>query len=135
MAMQSEIPYADADAQQPSDEPSTRARARRPAAVPTRPDPDAEAMRLMLKVVERVEVARSFAKIAAGIFTVSAARAAQQLRVVADSKMSEVVEREGGLKTHYGRVRKIAHAAAAAAVHVATHRPEKQAEESAEESA
>ena len=82
-------------------------------------------MRLMMKVVERVEVTRSFAKLAAGIFTVSAARAAQQLRVVADAKMVEVVEREGGLKTHYTRVRKIARAAAAAAVHVATHQAEK----------
>ena len=126
---------------EPRGEPSTRTRARRPAAVPsvtractdtssvprpdsTRPNPDEEAMRLMMRIVERVEVARSFAKIAAGIFTVSAARAAQQLRVVADVKMVEVVEREGGLKTHYTRVRRIARAAAAAAVHVATHRPE-----------
>ncbi len=82
-------------------------------------------MRLMMKVIDRVEVARSFAKIAAGIITVSAARAARQLRVVADAKLGAVVAREGGLETHYGRARKIAHAAAAAAVHVATHRPEK----------
>lgn len=81
-------------------------------------------MLLLMKVVERVEVAKSFAKIAAGLFTVSAARAAQQLRVVADAKMVEVVDRNGGMKTRYERVRKIARAATEAAVHVAKHRPE-----------
>jgi hypothetical protein len=85
--------------------------------------PDQEAMLLMMKVVERVEVAKSFAKIAAGLLTVSAARASVQLRTVADAKMAETIEREGGLKTKVDRVRKIARAAAEAAVHVATHRP------------
>lgn len=81
-------------------------------------------MLLMTKVVERLEVATSFARIAAGLFTVSAARAAQRLRVVTDAKMYEVVDRPGGLKTHYDRARKIARAATEAAVHVATHRPD-----------
>ena len=81
-------------------------------------------MLLMMKVVERVEVAKSFAKIAAGLFTVTAARATVQLRAVADAKMAESIEREGGLMTRVDRVRKIARAAKDAAVHVATHRPQ-----------
>lgn len=135
MAMHSATPYA---AQQPSDEQLTpRNRTRRPAAVAVpspvssvepqgaapRRHPDDEAMLLMMKVVERVEVAKSFAKIAAGIVTVSAAHAAKQLRGAADAKMVEVIERDGPLKAHYSRIRKIARAAAQAAVHVATHRP------------
>jgi hypothetical protein len=94
-----------------TEQPISGTHARRPAAVAApapapspRPSPDEEAMQLMMKVVERVEVAKSFAKIAAGIFTVTAARATVQLRAVADAKM-------------------IARAAKDAAVHVATHRP------------
>jgi hypothetical protein len=112
------------EAQLPS-EPASRRCARQVAQVPLpERDPDGEAMLLMHKVVERLEVAKSFAKIATGMFTVSAVRAAQQLRVVADATMIAVVDREGGLKTHLDRMRKIARAASAAAVHVATHRPE-----------
>ena len=94
------------------------------AASSPRLSPDEEAMQLMMKVVERVEVAKSFAKIAAGLFTVTAARATVQLRAVADAKMAESIEREGGLMTRVDRVRKIARAAKDAAVHVATHRPQ-----------
>ena len=94
------------------------------AASSPRLSPDEEAMQLMRKVVERVEVAKSFAKIAAGLFTVTAARATLQLRAVADAKMAESIEREGGLMTRVDRVRKIARAAKDAAVHVATHRPQ-----------
>ena len=79
-------------------------------------------MQLMIKVVERVEVAKSFAKIAAGIFTVTATRATVQLRAVADAKMAETIEREGGLMSQVDKVRKIARAAKDAAVHVATQR-------------
>ena len=81
-------------------------------------------MQLMMKVVERVEVAKSFARIAAGIFTVTAARAGVQLRAVADAKMAEAAQRDGGVLSQVDRVRKIARAAKDAAVHVATHRPE-----------
>jgi hypothetical protein len=81
-------------------------------------------MLLMRKVVERVAVAKSFARIAAGLVTVTAARAAQQLRATADAKMVDVVDGQSGLKSHYDRARKIARAATQAAVHVATHRPE-----------
>jgi hypothetical protein len=94
------------------------------SAASARLSPDEEAMQLMMMVVERVEVAKSFAKIAAGIFTVTAARASVQLRAVADAKMAESIEREGGLMTRLDKVRKIARAAKDAAVHVATHRPQ-----------
>jgi hypothetical protein len=112
-----------------TEQPISGTRARRPAAAAAaapspRLSPDEEAMQLMMKVVERVEVARSFAKIAAGIFTVTAARATVQLRAVADAKMAETVEREGGLRSQVDKVRKIARAAKDAAVHVATHRPQ-----------
>lgn len=131
MAMQSESykPH------EPSEQPVSRARPRRaaraaalppaaaPAPAPVRRHPDEEAMLLMMKVVERVEVAKSFAKIATGIVAGVAASAAVQLRAAADAKMVSVVEREGGLKNRLDRVRKIAKAATDAAVHVATHRP------------
>jgi hypothetical protein len=138
MAMPMPMPEAHAPAVSPeeatvsrpdraSEEPVSGTRIRREPA-DTRPSmrlsPDEEAMQLMLKVVERVEVAKSFAKIAAGIFTVTAARAGVQLRAVADAKMAEAVERDGGVLRHVEKVRKIARAAKDAAVHVATHRPE-----------
>ncbi len=90
-------------------------------------------MLLMMKVVERVEVAKSFAKIATGLVAGIASNAAVQLRAAADAKVSAVVEREGGLKSRYERVRTIAKAATDAAVHVTTHRP--QPAETPEESA
>jgi hypothetical protein len=131
MAMQSES-Y---EAHEPSEQPASRARPRRaapravPPPAPARRHPDEEAMLLMMKVVERVEVAKSFAKIATGIVAGVAANAAVQLRAAADAKMVAVVEREGGLKSRLDRVRKIAKAATDAAVHVATHKPEPSAPE------
>lgn len=110
----------------PSDQPASGTRVRgEAAAARARPrlSPDEEAMQLMVKVVERVEVAKSFAKIAASILGVTAARATVQLRAVADAKMAEAVERDGGVLGQVQRVRKIARAAKDAAVHVATHRP------------
>lgn len=109
-----------------SDQPVSGTRVRSEAAEPRplpRLSPDEEAMQLMLKVVERVEVAKSFAKIAAGIFSVTAARATVQLRAVAEARMAESIDREGGVLRRVDRVRKIARAAKDAAVHVATHRP------------
>ncbi len=128
---------ASRDDDRATEQPISGPRARRPVAVAAaaaaadaaaaasspRLSPDEEAMQLMMKVVERVEVAKSFAKIAAGLFTVTAARATVQLRAVADAKMAETIERDGGLMTRVDRVRKIARAAKDAAVHVATHRP------------
>jgi hypothetical protein len=112
----------------------TRARrpqaAARPAPAPSaRPDPEQEAILLMSKVVERVEVATAFAKLASGLLAVTAARAAAQLKAVADQKIGEAMEREGGLGAHYARAVTIARAAKGAAVHVATHRSERAAPE------
>ena len=90
-------------------------------ATPARPSPDEEAMLLMMKVLERAQVAKSFARLAAGLLTVGAARATVQLR-------------EGPLKSRLDNVRKIARAATAAAVHVAKHRPEAAAAEESPES-
>ena len=123
-----EVP-ASRDDDRATEQPISGPRARRPAAAAAaasspRLSPDEEAMQLMMKVVERVEVAKSFAKLAAGLFTVTAARATVQLRAVADAKMAETIEREGGLMTRVDRVRKIARAAKDAAGHVATHRPQ-----------
>jgi len=81
-------------------------------------------MQLMMKVVERVEVAKSFAKIAAGIVGVSAIRAGATLRAVADAKIAEAATHDRGVLSHVEKVRKIARAAKDAAVHVATTRPE-----------
>ena len=90
----------------------------------TRLSPDEEAMQLMMKVVERVEVAKSFAKIAAGLATVSAARAGASLRAAAESKIAEAAPHDRGVLSHVETLRKIARAAKDAAVHVATHRAE-----------
>ena len=132
MAMQSDSSY---EAHEPTAQPASRTRPRRavaapapaapaPAAASARRHPDEEAMLLMMKVVERIEIAKSFAKLATGIVAASAAQAALQLRAVADAKVVAAVEREGGLKSRLDRVRKIARAATDAAVHVATHRPD-----------
>ena len=101
--------------------PPSRERAR---STPSRPSPDEEAMQLMMKVVERVEVAKSFAKIAAGIVGVSAVRAGASLRAVADAKIAEAATHDRGVLSHVEKVRKIARAAKDAALHVATQRPE-----------
>jgi hypothetical protein len=131
MPMPMPMPLPLHDVQAPAatpEEPVSGTRVRRDASpqapASTRLSPDEEAMQLMLKVVERVEVAKSFAKIAAGIFTVTAARAGVQVRAVVDAKMAEAVERDGGVLSRVERVRTIARAAKDAAVHVATHRPE-----------
>lgn len=89
-------------------------------------------MLLMMKVVERVAVARSFAKIAAGLLTVTAVQASQRLRAVADVTSAPSPERP---KTGFDRFRKIARAAAEAAVHVATHRPVQPGSEPGQEEA
>ena len=95
-----------------SSEPVSGTRARR--APPPRPSPDEEAMLLMMRVVERAQVAKSFAKLAAGLLTVGAARASAHLT---EGPL-------GPLKSRIDSVRKIARAATEAAVHVAAHRPE-----------
>ena len=112
MAMQSEAQVHD-----PNEQPASRPRARQPAQPAPRPSPrhpDEEAMLLMMKLVQRVEVAKSFAKIAAGLVAATAA---------------------GSLKVRYDQARKIARAASDAAVHVAKNRPAAEADVDAEETA
>jgi hypothetical protein len=88
-----------------------------------RPSPDEEAMRLMQTVLQRAEVARSFTRLAAGLVTLSAARASAQVRAAAEETLAEALAREGGLGPRARRWVKIARAAKDAAIHVATHRP------------
>jgi len=113
-----------------AEEPVSRARPK-PAPVPHAPPPssrverrhpDEEAMLLMMKIAERVEVAKSFAKIATGMLTVTALQASAKLREVADAKLNEAVEKEGGLRDRYGNAMRIARAAAEAAAAVAAQR-------------
>lgn len=77
--------------------------------------PDEEAMRLMREVARRAQIARSFAKLAGGLLTVSAARASLSLRAAADARLAEV--------------RRVARAATEAAVHVAAHAPDRAIDE------
>jgi hypothetical protein len=86
---------------------------------PRRISPDEEAMRLMMDVARRAQVAKSFAKLAGGLLTVSAAQASLQLRAVADAKLTEV--------------KRLAQAAKDAAVHVAKQRTERAAKGAPEE--
>lgn len=51
-------------------------------------DPDAEALRLVMKVVERARVARSFARIAAGVVHESAKQASTVLRAHAGAALA-----------------------------------------------
>ena len=129
MAMPSVTAYEAQPQDRATEQPASGVRAKRtpqaapaPQTAPARLHPDQEAMLLMMKMVERVEVARSFAKIAAGLLSVTASKASEQLRIAADAKMAEVIDRDGGLKSRYGRVLKVVKAAKDAAVHVAAHR-------------
>ena len=75
-------------------------------------------MRLMIEIARRAQVAKSFAKLAGGLLTVSAAQASRELRAVADAKLVEV--------------RRFAQAAKEAAVHVAKPRTESPAPDAPE---
>lgn len=78
----------------------------------TRPahDPDAEAIKIAAKVVQKVAVARSLAKIAGSV-----------LRSYADRKMVEMVESDAGnALAHVERARRMANAAREAAKHAAS---------------
>lgn len=93
-------------------EPSSGTRDSRPApAQGARSSADEEAMRLMVSLARHAQIATSFAKLAGGLLSVTAAQASLQLRAVADAKLVEV--------------KRIARAATEAAVHVATTRPER----------
>ena len=92
-----------------------------PATKPRRISADEEAMQLMMDVARRAQVAKSFAKLAGGLLTVSAAQASLQLRAVADAKLAEM--------------KRLAQAAKDAAVHVAKQRTERTTKDAPEEQA
>jgi hypothetical protein len=102
-------------------EPSSGTRAARASTPPpaaARSSADEEAMRLMLSLARHAQVATSFAKLAGGLLSVTAAQASLQLRAVADAKLVEM--------------KRIARAATEAAVHVATTRTERATDEAPE---
>ena len=74
-------------------------------------------MRLMVSLARHAQVAASFARLAGGLLSVTAAQASLQLRSVADAKLVEA--------------KRIARAATEAAVHVATTRHERTTTEEA----
>jgi hypothetical protein len=80
--------------------------------------PDEEAMQLLVKVVERARVAKSFAKLAGGLLTVTAAEASLHLRAAADAKVAEMMT--------------LARAAKDAAVHVAQQRAQRPVDDAPE---
>lgn len=93
------------------------------------PTPDVaeeEALELIVRLAGRVRVARSFARIASGMLQESAQRASEALRAYADEAVSELAPPE---------LRRVARAAAEAAVRVTTSRiahgarPEKKRED------
>ena len=98
--------------------------------------PDQEAMLLMTKIVERALVAKSFAKIAAGLLTATAASASVHLRAAADAKISETIDRtidrEGGIRSRVEsrveHVKKLARVAAESAAAVAARRVQPEAQ-------
>lgn len=107
------VPPMPHDADEPSTtDPYARTRTNRPP--PGRMPADEEAVRLMANLLERAQVARSFAKLAGGLLAVSATQASLQLRAVADAKLAEMM--------------RVARAVKDAAVHVATQGPEHETE-------
>jgi hypothetical protein len=98
--------------------PAAKAPAQRSTArVRVAKDPDAEALEIVSKVVEKAAVARSLARIGSAL-----------LRSYADQKMAEIVETDAGnavahatsAMAHVERARRVAMAAKEAAVHAAS---------------
>ena len=81
-------------------------------------DPDAQAIAIASRVIEKIAVARSLARIFGSYARANVDVAGGVLRAYADQKMAEIVTREGA-GTHVDRARKIATAAAEAARHAA----------------
>lgn len=95
-----------------------------PASPPRRTEPvlsdaDREALELLARVEQRVEVAKSFFRLTAGLLTQHAARASSVARVVAASAMSQG---EAQVAARLGGLQKIARAATAAAIDVTSAR-------------
>ncbi len=83
-------------------------------------DPDEEALRLMSKLCNRLQVAKSFARIAAGMVQEQASHASSVLRVAAGVAKVQVAPQEAAVRARVEQVRRVARAAAEAAVHVTT---------------
>lgn len=86
-------------------------------------DPDAEALAIATRVVEKVAVARSLVRIFGGLARANASAATTVLRAYADRKIADMVEQDGGpvaaSVAHVERARKVATAATEAAKHAA----------------
>lgn len=82
-------------------------------------DPDAEALAIATRVVEKVAVARSLVRIFGGLARANASAASSVLRAYADRKIADMVEQDGGPVAHVERARKVATAATEAAKHAA----------------
>lgn len=105
----------------PRSQPRSRVRAAGPRAMP--PDPDAEALEIATRVVQKVAVAKSLVRIFGGLAAANASAAGAVLRAYADHKLAELVEQEqsplaAGV-AHVERAKKLAAAATEAAKHAA----------------
>lgn len=89
-------------------------------------DPEEEAIEIATRVVERFEVAKSLARLFAGVAREHAAVAGAGLKALADQKVAEIVAKDGGkLAARALQAQRFAKAAAAAAAHAATSAAER----------
>lgn len=112
-------------ARRPAAPPATAPR-RSPPPPPTLSDADREALELLARVEQRVEVAKSLFRMTAGLITHHAARASSVARVVAASAVSQG---EAQVVARLGDLQKIARAATAAAIDVTSTRTPARAED------
>ncbi len=78
----------------------------------------------MMRLAERFEVAKSFARIALSVAQVSAVRASKGLRDAAEDAIADSLEDDASLPSRVAALSRVARAAAGAAVHVAKQRAE-----------
>jgi hypothetical protein len=83
-------------------------------------DPDEEALRLVVKLANRLQVARSFARLTAGVLQERAARASEVLKVYSEVAKVQLAPSEAALRARVDHVQRVARAAAEAAVQVTT---------------
>lgn len=105
----------------PRSQPRTKVRSANARTAPR--DPDAEALEIATRVVEKVAVARSLVRIFGGLARANASAATAVLRAYADRKIAEMVEQDAGPvaagAARVERATKVATAAAEAAKHAA----------------
>jgi hypothetical protein len=94
--------------------------AREPAMARDLVDPDEEALRLVVKLANRLQVARSFARLTAGVLQERAARASEVLKVYSQVAKVQLAPSEAALRARVDHVQRVARAAAEAAVQVTT---------------